>query len=289
MEKVRCPHCGTYVEPPEGGGPFFCSSCRNIVDPMARRAGVSAQPDSPNTGPPEPAPLPGGGPIIRHGVAAGQTPFVGYLLALAVAAGAGYGMGWVANEHVYVPIVGAAIVGWLIGRALALGSGGGTPDRGVVGFVLLAAACVGASAVWAHVDYRAARVREADHWSRLFGPFGVQSAVESSRRIADRDLERDGKVTLVENGRTVDLAEESERAHLAVATGVPSNDPFDVHLLAATGKKGFEGYLAHRAKEGRVVRVRPADEGWRLGGPATLALAAAELLTMLGFAFHRRD
>jgi hypothetical protein len=289
MEKIRCPHCGVYVEPAEGGGPFFCSSCRQIVDPKARRAGVSAYGDSPHAAPPEPAPVASKQPIIRHGVAAGSTVGVGYALALLTGAGVGYGLGWLANNHVYLPLVGSALGGWLISRALALGSGGGTPDRGPMGFLLLAVACVGALAIWTFVDFQTERDRETDHWRRVFGPFGVQSAMRSVEVLAERDVEKKGEVVIVENGRTVRLDEERQRAELAVAAGVASTDPFDVHLLATSGRTGFEGFVLDRAKAGRVLRLRPDDKGWVLGGGAAVALAAAELLTLLVFAFHRRD
>jgi endogenous inhibitor of DNA gyrase (YacG/DUF329 family) len=288
MEKVRCPHCGEYVDPPGGGGPFFCSQCHQVIDFQARRAGVAAAP--PETEPPDPAPhgVDRLGP--GHGLAAGQTAAIGYLLAAAVAGGASYGLGRLAGSHVYLPVLWAGIAGWVTQRALAIGSGGGTPDRTVLGSIFLLLVGVAATGVFAWVDYDEARRRETKHWAVVFGDRGTESAVHFAKRLRDRrGSDRGDRVKLLEDDTFVSVSEEETRARNAVATGKTSLDPFDVHLLASTGRRGFEGFLLHRAKEGRTVRITPTHEGWPLGGSATLALAAVELLTFWLLVFQRRD
>jgi hypothetical protein len=289
VEKVRCPHCDADVEPPEGGGPFFCPGCHGVIDLQARRAGIAAAPDSPETAPPAPAPR----DVVHvgpgHGVAAAQKPAIGYLLAALVAGGAAYGLARLSWSHFHLPIVYPALVGGLIAISLALGSGGGTPDRGVLGFLVLGAICLGTAVVTWWVDYDEARRRETKHWEVIFGTRGTETAQLFARRLRDRDRDRDDEVTLLEDGTTVSVEEETRRAERAVATGVKSRDSFDIPLLAATqGRKGFEGFLLHRAQEGKTLRVTPDHQGWRLSGDAVVALAVVELLTTALFAFPRR-
>jgi hypothetical protein len=290
MDKVRCPHCSDDVEPPSGGGPFFCPSCHRIVDTSLRRAGVAAAPHSPETLPPDPAPHPVTHIGPGHGPAAAQTPALGYLLAAILGGAVAYGLGRLSATHLYLPLVWAGFAGWVVRTALAIGSGGGTPDRGVLGFLVLAATCLGIVGVFAWVDYDAARRNETDHWRLVFGDRGTESAKHFVKRLRDRDTDLDGVVRLAEDETTVDVGEEALRAERAVATGVKTLDPFDVPLLASTdGRRGFEGYLIRRAREGRVVKVTPTHDGWRLDGTAAIGLAVVEFLTAALFAFPRRE
>jgi hypothetical protein len=285
---VRCPHCGDPCEPPAGGGPFFCPRCHQVVDLQARRAGVAAAP--PETEPPAPAPhaLARLGP--GHGLAAGQTPAVGYLLAAVVAGGAAYGFGRLSGSTVHLPVLWAGVAGWAAQRALALGSGGGTPDRTFFGVVFLLLVGVLAAGVHAWVDYDEARRRETKHWALVFGDRGTESAAHFAKRLRDRRRPETGdRVKLLEDESVVLVSEEEDRASKAVAAGKPSLDPFDVHLLAETGRRGFEGYLLHRAEVGRTVRLTPTHDGYGLSGSASLALAAVELLTFWLLVFQRRD
>jgi hypothetical protein len=223
----------------------------------------------------------------RHGFAAGESPLLGLLIAAAAAAVLSFGLGWIGANHLRVPLVFSAVVGWGIRRALAAGSGGGTPDRGPLVVLALLAIVAGAFTMGLYLDYRAVANREGAHFGAIFGDGGYRSAAEKLADLREREPDRDDSVHLVEDGTTISLAREKRRLDLAEATGIEPDEPYDFYLLEATGRKGFFGFLHAAAKAGLTLRLLPRQAGWPLHGVGTLAWWFLELLTLSIFAFTK--
>jgi hypothetical protein len=223
----------------------------------------------------------------RHGFAPGDSPLLGLFFALVAAAILSVAFGWIGAHHVRIPLLASAVVGWAVRRALAAGSGGGTPDRGPVIVVGLLAIVGGAFAVGVYFDYRSAAAREGAHFGVIFGDAGYRTAEERLKELRDRELDRDDSVHLVEDGSTISLAAEKERLIRAEATGIEPDEPYDFYLLAKTGRKGVAGYLAASATAGQTLRFLPDQEGWPLGGAGTMAWWFLEFLTLAIFSFTR--
>jgi hypothetical protein len=308
MPTVACPHCQVANEAPAGNAPFFCKACHAIVD---RTGGLRQAPTSlPATSgaPPRAAgrgtlpPLPGGagdragsinfsvptGP--GAGFSVGGSRVVGFLLAALAAALVGGLLAWLGAFVLRVPILFPFLAGWAIRRALATGSGGGTPDRGVLGGIFLAALALGTVVAARHAEYLASAERESVHFREVYGPPATAmrdpQSVVAALRAADPD--GDGKIA-TSGGRSFGVSEEILHVQTARATGVAPSDAYDIFLLATTGYGGFVGHTHHVVHEGDQLRLVASSNGFHLPGFALVVLWLVEAIVVLVTAFGRID
>ncbi len=315
--RITCPHCGEQVEAPDTTAPFFCAKCHAIVDPAGLMRGSltppkagpwadEPRPPAPRRSEPAPAGTPRPGPsapppqyVSRYGttaprevagpgtgVTAGGSLVGGLLLAALAATIVGGGLGWAAAHHLRVPLLYAIATGWTMRRALAMGGGGGTPDKGIAGVLALLGLCVGAFLLGLYAEYDETSDRESAHYRLIFGGGSLEDAEEQLDLVAARDTARTGRVAL-EDGTTVVLAEESMRLKRAQATGRAPHAPYDVALLAEAGRTGFLGWLETTATAGTSFRFTPAQSGWDVPGIGVLAWRIVELLALIAVAFTR--
>jgi hypothetical protein len=271
---VRCGGCGADNPEPEGGAPFFCRQCHEVVDPGGKlRAPPAPTVPSKSSGeggkPSFVSQYSSQDPTYRGGPGAGFSvggnKVLGYVLAAVAAAGAAAGLGWLALHVAHVPVLPALVAGWVIKRALAAGSGGGTPDRGPLGVIVLLAIVFGTFATWRYVGYLAASRDKSPRYEEMFGPDlgDLRSAIETAR---SRDPDRDGFGTLSDE-TTYRIDEEEQRLRAALATGEKPKDGYDVVLLAGTGHSGLAGHVRHAILSGIDWRPTPGArpipvEGW---------------------------
>ncbi len=296
MGKVLCPKCGAENEEAAEGSPFFCRGCRSVVDPSGRTKSAVPSPRAGPAGAEGPRfvsqydttkPLTATGP--GAGFSVGGSRIFGYVLAAIAAGAVSGGLAFAGITWLYVPILYSLLTGWAIKRSLAIGSGGGTPDRGPLGVLVLLAIVVGGFGVARYVEYRDVELRESRHYRAVFGANPFADVDGAIRRLAARDTDGDGLVEVNEDGirTTVVVADEDQRLRTAAATGRRAERPYDIELLAATGRTGFLGHLQHLAQDGTTFRFRPADTGHEIPGLGVLALWLAEFVVMVVAAFLR--
>jgi hypothetical protein len=295
---VRCTACGADNPESEGGAPFFCRQCHEIVDPSGKRKGPPAP-----TVPATRAPREGKGPafVSQYGTTAptyqqapgagfsvaGFKP-VGYVFAAVAAAVAGVGLGWVGLHYLNVPILFSLLAGWGIKRALAAGSGGGTPDRGPIGLAVLAALVVATFGAGRYVEYLATARHRSQHYEKIFGPTYATDVEGAIFELRGRDVDRDGAVTLPD-ATTYRVREEEQRLRAAHATGIRPNDAYDVALLAESGRPGLLGHVRHVIANGTEFRFTPRGRAIPLEGYMVLLWWFVELLVLGLVAFSRVD
>lgn len=330
--QVRCPHCSGMNTPAANNAPYFCGQCKRIVDPnrtIARPSGTFAPPPE-DLPPPEPvsshspasapaAPPPGtsaggaGAPsnyVSRYGTAvprqlsapgtkaavAGSLS-IGLMLAGGAGLVAGIVLGWLGENVLRIPFLFPFLAGWGIKRALALGAGGGTPDRGLVGGVLFLSIVVGSFLLTRWIEYRSIVSRQTEHFSEAYGVSASRAVAERAdviaalrERDASSDGEADGSVKLPDGAR-VTVQTEQDRLAAAFATGRVPADGYDLEMLAAIGRTGFRGHLEYATSKdgGTRLRLLPGSQGMQLPGFATLVLWILELGVLLITAFSRYD
>lgn len=329
--QVRCPHCGGMNTPAANNAPYFCRECKRIVDPnkaIARPTGGFAPPPE-DLPPPEPAPTyspaaaPAGPPpgtsaggagapsnyVSRYGTAiprqlsapgtkAAVAGSLGVGLMLAAGAGivAGIVLGWVGENVLRIPLLFPFLAGWSIKRALALGAGGGTPDRGLVGGIAFLAIVFGSFALTRWVEYRSVASRQNEHYAEAYGVSAARAVAERADVVAGlrerdptSDGELDGAVKLA-SGAKVNVQTEQDRLAAAFATGRVPTDGYDLEMLASIGRTGFRGHLEYATREGGSrLRLLPGSSGTRLPGFVTLVVWILELGVLLVTAFSRYD
>ena len=327
--QVRCPHCGGLNVPAADNAPYFCRECKRIVDPnkaIARPSGGFAPPASempppesePAPAPPRSAPAPGtsaggaGSPtgyVSRYGTAVPQMKsapgtkaavagslWIGLLMAAAAGAVGGLALGWVGENVLRVPLVFPFLVGWAVKRALALGAGGGTPDRGLVGGAVFLLIVVGSFAAMRWIEYRSVASKKTELYATAYGVSAARAVAERGDVVAglrERDPTSDGAtdgLVKLADGRRVSVEEEQDRLAAAFATSRVPADGYDLEMLAASGRTGFRGHLAYATGSGgTTLRLVPGSGGIRLPGFATLVLWIVELGVLLLTAFSRYD
>lgn len=325
--QVPCPHCGAPNTPAQDDAPYFCSACTRIVDrrqAIPKQSGVFAPPEAEARPRPraDATPAPGSprasqalgestGYVSRYGTsldrpiappgtraAVGGSLGMGLLLAALAGVVASVSLGFL-GEHLWkVPFVFPFAIGWAIRRALALGSGGGTPDRGIVGGILFLGIVLGAFGLTRWIEYRAVAARQSDHYQALYGRGASRTLAERVDVIAalkDR-APRDGPEAgvLHVGDRTTTVSAEQDRLTAAAAASGASGrlpaDGYDLELLAAEGGTGFRGHLAHAVGSGgTTLRLLPGGRPISLPGFATLVLWVLEAGVLLVSAFSRYD
>ena len=309
MPIVPCPFCRAENDVPAGNSPFFCKSCHAIVDrtgtlrqaptsvpaaAVAPRKSFGETDTAPHT---KPAPS-GAGSINYHvpsgpgaGFSVGGSRIVGFAFAAVAAVVAGGGLAWLGAYVLRVPLLYPFLAAWAIRRALATGSGGGTPDRGVVGGLFLAVLAVGTCVAARYGEYTASAGRESLHYREIYGPsaaVAMQDVKGTLANINALDTDHDG-IGTTSVGRTFNVAEEVRHVLTAHATNVVPQDPYDIYLLAVRGRAGFAGHVQSVFLEGEDVRLLASGAGFRLPGPAVVALWILELLIVIIVAFGRID
>jgi hypothetical protein len=315
--------------PAASDAPYFCRACKRIVDPhkaIARPTGGFAPPPEdlpapasepashPASSPPAPGTSAGGagspaGYVSRYGTAmprqlaapgtkAAVAGSLGVGLMLAAGAGivTGIALGWVGENVFRIPLLFPFLAGWSIKRALALGAGGGTPDRGLVGGALFLAIVFGSFALTRWVEYRSIAERQNEHFSAAYGVSAARAVAERADVVAglrERDPTSDGAAdgaVKLADGSTVSVQVEQDRLAAAFTTGRVPADGYDLEMLAALGRDGFRGHLAYATGPGGSrLRFLPGSEGTRLPGFATLILWIVEMGVLLVSAFSRYD
>lgn len=298
MAQVLCPKCGAPNEEAPGGAPFFCVKCREVVDPSGKTRSTSAPPPASagmfqhgpefvsQRGTTKPLTATGPGAGVSVG---GAKPF-GYVLAAIASVVVTAGLAWVGVAYFRIPLLYPLAAGWAIKRALAIGSGGGTPDRGFVGAVLLVAIVAAGYLAGLFIDYRAVERHESRHYLALFGPDPLRDPSAVVRELVGR-ADSDGNLQIDVDGKavTVNMDHEEQRLRKAAATGKPADRPYDIALLAATGRTGFVGHLDYLVKEGTTFRFTPTSTGYEVPGAGVVAWWLMELAVMLVAAFLRVD
>src|SRR5262245_4170005 len=99
------------------------------------------------------APREGEGPGMAFAV--GGNKLLGLLIGAVAAAIVGGGLAFVSANYLALPLLGVAITGWTVKHAIALGAGGGTPDRGVFGGAAMLALVLATFGLFRYVEYRA--------------------------------------------------------------------------------------------------------------------------------------
>jgi hypothetical protein len=231
------------------------------------------------------APREGEGPGMAFAVG-GNRP-LGFLLGVVAAAIVGGGLAYVSSNVVVLPIVGAALTGWAVKHAIALGAGGGTPDRGVLGTLLMFSLVGATFGLMKYVEYRAVEARESSRVLEIFGPRPLEDPQGAMARLKDRDTDRDGRVVLAGDSTSVVVADEQARLEAARATGRPALDPYDVVLLAAVGRGGFAGHAQHWVQDGTSIRLTPKGKAFFVPGFGLVVLWVVELAVLAVAAFAR--
>jgi hypothetical protein len=297
---VRCPSCGTTNPAPQGNSPFFCTGCKKVVDPggVLRRAPEASRA---TVGAANVA----GGYVSRfqeadprevqssQGVKSigGSVP-LGYLLAAVAGLGGAAAFGMLGLGYLRLPILAAFVVGWLIRRALALGSGGGTPDRGPIGIVLLVGIALVAFGILRWFDYQSASASASKRYDEMYGRSAAAAVADPEGAVGHLSSLATDTPTIVKlrtDGSEVFVSEEAERLRMARATGKTPRDGYDIEVLASTGKAGLRGHMEHGVRNGEVIRITRRASGFRLPGPAMVVLWVAELAILIGMSFRRID
>jgi hypothetical protein len=315
VDKIRCPSCHTENEQPQSAGPFFCAKCHGIIDPKgALRAGRPGKPEAPPpmsmgagggaSAPSSAAPqslygsaqAPLGSPFAEGprkiqgpGASVGGSITLGYVLAGGAAIGLAIGFGLLSTNVLRLPIVYPLLIGWGIKRALALGAGGGTPDRGPIGALLLLAYAVAAFGILRYIEYLKTDAKESARSRAIYGRFPPGETKYAIAELRQRDTDNDGKLEIPEIGETIDIGEEEQRLQDAFITGILPNTGYDIALLQASGKKGFTGHVWKVIKKGDTVTLRPDKKGMAIGGIGMAILWLAELALLFLAAFARID
>jgi hypothetical protein len=222
----------------------------------------------------------------------GGSVILGYVLAAVAGLGGAAAFGALGIGYLRLPLVGAFVVGYLIRRALALGAGGGTPDRGPFGMILLLGIAVLAFGILRWFDYLGAASRAAPRYDEMFGRSAAAAVADPDAAIAhltDLSPERKGSVTLRADGSEISVGEEADRLRTARATGKLPRDGYDIELLASTGKGGLRGHLEQGARRGERFRITPRSSGFRLPAPAVIVFWIVELAILIGMSFRRID
>jgi len=229
------------------------------------------------------------GPGARFSV--GGSMFVGLSLCTALGVIAGLALGWVSANVAAVPLVFAFAIGWLIKRALAAGSGGGTPDRGVVGGTFLFLAVVASFGAFLFAGYLHDEAAATDLFRATYATTPAIALAEpeaTMRALHARDSEHDGAIVLPD-GNVVRLDEAEKQLTLAAATGKVAADGYDVQLLAACGTPGFRGHLKMMVTDGTRVRLVARSSGIEIPGFGVVLLWLAEFSVLLLTAVGRLD
>ncbi len=308
MPIVPCPHCQAENDAPAGNAPFFCKSCHAIVD----RTGTLRQPPTALPAAAAPPRRPSGGDFpatatkassshagsINYsvptgpgaGFSVGGSRIVGFVLAAIAAAIVGGALAWLGAYVLRVPLLYPFIAGWAIRRALATGSGGGTPDRGFLGGIFLAALAVGTCATARFVEYRASADRESVHYREIYGSPSVamKDTADIVARISELDRDKDGFAT-TSGGRAFNVLDEIRHVQTARATKSTPADAYDIYLLATTGRAGFLGHVDRVVHDGDDVRLLASRGGFHLPGFAIVLLWLVEIIIVLVSSFTRID
>jgi hypothetical protein len=329
-ETVACPHCGAPNVAAEGGAPFFCIGCKAIVDlgktiaksntplmgatptpapgapltprfepgpgqqeqrresPTAAAAAANAPPSYVSrygTESPRDASGPSGGPALAGSI------FVGLVFAAFAGIGLGLGVGWVGESYVRVPILFSVIVGWGIKRALALGAGGGTPDRGPLGGTILFAIVVLSFAATRWVEYQALESRMSARYEEAYGRSPAAAVADPAGAIAalratDPTATPVTPTVHLKDGTALDVEQEQKRLENAKASGKVPHDGYDIVLLAATGKTGFTGHVAKLTTVGQDLRLF-GKTSLPMSGMVVLVYWVIEFAILLLAAFAR--
>lgn len=309
MPSIPCPHCRADNDVTSSSSPFFCKACHAIVDPSGtlRQAPTSvpaaaAAPreplDTPDVAGAAPSFAPPTSSINYHapsgpgaGFSLGGSRETGLLIAIVAALIVGAALAWLGAYVLRVPLLYAFIAGWAIRRALALGAGGGTPDRGVFGGVLLAAMAVGTTALARYGEYMANAERESRHYGQIYGP-SADVAIAKSRETADNiramSSDADGRAT-TSTGRSFSVKDAIEELATARATGVIPSDPYGIHLLAQTGHDGVGGHIRLVLREGEDVRFLASASGFHVPAQGAALLWLLEAVIAIVTAFGRID
>lgn len=302
-ETIRCPECGASNASSSGGAPFFCVGCKAIVDPSHR---IHAEGEMPHPSQPVGAKSvvqPGPSYVSRYGsteprdavgpgagMSVGGSPVFGLILAAIVGVGSAVAFGWLGAHYFRAPLLCAFVIGWLVKRALALGSGGGTPDRSptvVMGLLAIAFASFGAMR---YVEYLETAKRESPRYLEIFGESPAAAVADPSGPIGDlheKDRDHDGTIVLHVDESTIKVEEEANKLRSAKATNRSPSDGYDIALLASTGHSGFPGYLRMSVSDGESLRFVPKSAGIDLPGIAILFLWILELSILLLTAYSR--
>lgn len=308
-ETIACPSCGASNALPQAAAPFFCSGCNAIVDPRkgagasaprtsgsldatslaARMASTAATPTGYTsrygTAMPRDLAGPAGGPSV------GGSLLAGLLFAAAGGIGLAAGLGWLGEHFVKAPIVFPLLVAWAIRRLLALGGGGGTPDRGVVGSIVLLAIAVAACLALRWTEYRGVVSRETAAVTEAFGMGAAAATADPDLAIDNlrrKDTDADGSVTLLD-GRELSVEAEKERLANARATGRVPADGYDLEMLATEGVSGLSGHFSYAIHEGLSLRFVASGQGVRVPGFGVAALWLLETILLLVGSFLRVD
>jgi hypothetical protein len=284
------------VEPPKSAGPFFCPHCQAIIDPSGALKAPVPQARHAETGPPAPhseyvsryassAPREVAGPGTSFNV--GGSAILGYFLAAVAGVVVGGGLAWVGAHHLRIPLVYPLIAGWAIRRGLAAGAGGGTPDRGPIGLLVLLAICVGTFVGGEFVAYRGEAARENSRFRNVYGTFPVTDPVQAIRDLKNvRDADGNGEFALPDGTKVV-IDDEDKRLNNFLITHEYADEPYDVKLLGDVGKKGFVGHLYDRLDQGEDLRITADKVTWHIPGFGVVVLAILEFLILAMSAFAR--
>jgi hypothetical protein len=132
------------------------------------------------------------------GLAVAGSLWVGMVLAAVTGGIAALALGWIGESVFRLPLVFPFVVGWLIKRALALGAGGGTPDRGFVGGVALLLVALGAFVAMRWVEYRTIAGRGSERYAEAFGASAARALASPADALATlraRDKDGDGAIS----------------------------------------------------------------------------------------------
>jgi hypothetical protein len=281
------------------GAPFFCKNCHRIVDPSGRissgdgPAARTVPGDSPShyVSRYESA-SPRDASTISGPQAVAGSALVGYLFAAGAGLILGGGLGWFGIHVFRLPVVVAFVVGWGIRRTLALGAGGGTPDRGLLGTLTLLGIVVLSFAALRYFEYRGLAGRAADRHSEMYGVSAAAALgdVDSAlARLGGHPRDAQGRIVLTTDGAEVLVDEERERLVAARATGRTPGDAYDIDLLADTGHTGLSGHLRRSIARGETFRFTPRSEGFRLPGVGIGLLWLLEFGALWMMAFRPVD
>jgi hypothetical protein len=301
LAPIRCPSCHAENEPPQAAGPFFCTKCHAIVDPKGALKAPAMRP--PGDGDVSAASVAGRAPMGTlgspfaassrkgqgHGLSVGGSVVFGYVLAAIVGVALAVGVGFLSALVLRVPLLYPFLIGWGIRRALAAGSGGGTPDRGPIGALVLLAVVVASFGILRYVEYVHVDQRESAHYRAVYGGFPPPDMKTVEIALHQRDDDADGKVYIPESKSVVEIDEEVSRLQGQSISGVQPTTAYDIALISAVGKKGFSGHLLKAVKKGDTVTLRPGRGGWDLPGIGIIVLWFLELVLLLLSAFARID
>jgi len=226
--------------------------------------------------------------IQGPGASVGGSVILGYLLAAVAGVALAAGLAWLSGSVLRLPIVYPLLIGWGIRRALAAGAGGGTPDRGPIGVVVLLAIVVAAFAILRYGEYLSTDRRESEHYRAVYGGFPTADAKTVEIALHAR-ADAEGKIWIPESKRSVDADEEIARLQGQMIAHELPTTAYDIALISAVGKKGFKGHLQKAITKGDTVAIRPQSAGWSFPGFAIVVLWIAEFALLLVSSFSRID